>query len=124
MGYVMRKLKFVANSEIQDQSKDSHEVQTYVADLLTEKLTEHGFETLAQSGAQVAISVDDHALPLSISCESRSKDGHMICEIASYPEENQDWLDRIAEQSLLNQLAQAVESTLKDDKSLSHFEWK
>jgi hypothetical protein len=47
-----------------------------------------------------------------------------VCEIASYPDEEQDWLDRIAERSLLNQLAQAVETTLKTDKSFTEFEWK
>ena len=121
---MMRKLKFVANREIKNQLKDFSEVQTYVADLLAHELVNHGFETLSQSGAQVAVSVDDHALPLSVSCESRSEDGHLVCEISSYPDENQDWLDRITEQSLLNQLAQAVESTLKDHESLSEFEWK
>lgn len=123
MGHIMRKLTFVANGKIQNQQKNSSEVQGYVTSLLTEKLTQYGFETLAQSGAQIAVTVDEHALPLLISCESRSADGHIVCEISSYPDENQDWLDRIAERSLLSQLAQAVESTLKDEKTLSHFEW-
>ncbi len=46
-----------------------------------------------------------------------------MCEIASYPDEGQDWLDRIAERSLLNQLAQAVENTLKTDKNFTEFKW-
>ena len=120
----MRKLKFVANRDIKNQLNDFKEVQTYVADLLAHKLVDHGFETLSQSGAQVAVSVDEHALPLSVSCESRSEDGHLVCEIMSYPEEDQDWLDRITEQSLLNQLELAVESTLKEHEALSEFEWK
>jgi hypothetical protein len=119
----MRTLKFVANREIENQTQSSSDVQNYVARLLTERLTQYGFETLAQSGAQVAVSVDQHALPLAVSCESKSEDGHLVCEISSYPDEEQDWLDRITEQSLLNQLAQAVEKTLKDDQSLSKFEW-
>ena len=119
----MRKLKFVANREIKNQLNEFDEVQNYVADILANRLIDHGFKTLSQSGAQVAVSVDEHALPLSVSCESRSEDGHLVCEIVSYPEEDQDWLDRITEQSLLNQLAQAVESTLKDHESLSDFEW-
>jgi hypothetical protein len=48
----------------------------------------------------------------------------MVCEISSYPAEEQDWLERITEQSLLNQLAQAVESALKTEDSFGHFEWK
>ena len=35
-----------------------------------------------------------------------------------------DWLDRITERSLLNQLAQAVETSLKEQESFSEFEWK
>lgn len=114
----------MANRDIKNQLNEFKEVQTYVADFLAHKLVDHGFETLSQSGAQVAISVDEHALPLSVSCESRSEDGHLVCEIMSHPEENQDWLDRITEQSLLNQLALAVEITLKEHEALSEFEWK
>lgn len=54
----------------------------------------------------------------------QSLPAHLICEIASYPDEEQDWLDRITEQSLLNQLAQAVEASLKEQESFSEFEWK
>ena len=48
----------------------------------------------------------------------------MSQSLASYPDEEQDWLDRITEQSLLNQLAQAVEASLKEQESFSEFEWK
>ncbi|WOE32367.1 MULTISPECIES: hypothetical protein [unclassified Acinetobacter] len=119
----MRKLKFVAKSEIKNQYHTPDDVQQYIAHLLTEQLCQQGFATLAQSGAQVAVSVDERALPLSITCEARSEDGHMVCQIASYPAEDQDWLERITEQSLLNQLAQAVENTLKKNQALSEFEW-
>lgn len=124
IGHIMRTLKFVANSEIQSEKKNNQEVQGYVAQLLTEKLSEHGFDTLAQSGAQVAVSVDDHALPLAVRCETPNEDGYLVCEISSYPDEEQDWLERITEQSLLNQLAQAVENTLKEDERLSQFKWE
>jgi hypothetical protein len=120
----MRKLKFMANPQSQEQLQGSQQTQEYVAHLLTEELGKYGFKTLAQSGAQVAVSVDEHELPLSVSCETRDQEGHLICEIASYPDEEQDWLDRITEQSLLNQLAQAVEASLKEQESFSEFEWK
>ncbi|WP_180190969.1 MULTISPECIES: hypothetical protein [unclassified Acinetobacter] len=119
----MRKLKFMANTQSQ-QPRDGQETQEYVAHFLAETLGKHGFQTLSQSGAQVAVSVDEHALPLSVSCETRDEQGHLVCEIASYPEEEQDWLDRITERSLLNQLAQAVETSLKEQESFSEFEWK
>ncbi|ENX13878.1 hypothetical protein F894_02093 [Acinetobacter sp. CIP 51.11] len=119
----MRKLKFMANTQSQTPW-DGQETQEYVAHLLAEELGKYGFQTLSQSGAQVAVSVEEHALPLSVSCETRDEQGHLVCEIASYPEEEQDWLDRITERSLLNQLAQAVETSLKEQESFSEFEWK
>lgn len=122
----MRKLQFNAGNEklVQADQNACRVTQGYVADLLSKKLGQYGFQTLSQSGDQVAVSVDNQSLPLSITCQSSTVDGHMVCEITSHPEENQDWLDRITEQSLLNQLAQAVENTLKDNKEFSHFEWK
>ena len=120
----MRKLQFAANCERQPEAEDSNVVQKQVADLLATKLGDYGFQTLSQSGDQIAVSVDNHALPLSVTCQGHNVDGHLVCEITSYPDEDQDWLDRIAEQSLLNQLAQAVENTLKEDESFSQFQWK
>src|SRR5690606_22093317 len=119
----MRKLKFMANTQSQ-QPRDGQETQEYVAHFLAETLGKHGFQTLSQSGAQVAVSVDEHALPLSVSCETRDEQGHLVCEIVSYHEEEQHWLDRKNERSLLNQLAQAVETALKERESFSDFEWK
>ncbi len=124
----MRKLQFTANCEkhnhASSQMNDCHVTQEYVADLLSKELGEYGFQTLSQSGDQVAVSVDNQSLPLSITCHSGDVEGYLVCEIASYPAEEQNWLDRITEQSLLNQLAQAVENTLKEDESFSEFEWK
>nr|WP_315277503.1 hypothetical protein [uncultured Acinetobacter sp.] len=120
----MRKLKFMANCENKHELQDCTLAQNYVANLLSQNLSHYGFQTLPQSGAQVAVSVDQHALPLAVNCQSRGEDGHLVCEITSYPNEEQDWLERITEQSLLNQLAQAVENTLKEDQSFSEFEWK
>ena len=120
----MRKLQFTAQHGQQQGVNESGVVQKQVQDLLVQKLGQFGFETLPQSGDQVAVSVDNHTLPLSITCQSHDSEGNLVCEIASYPHEEQDWLDRIAERSLLNQLAQAVETTLKTDKSFTEFEWK
>ena len=124
----MRKLQFTANCEkhnhMSHQSNDCHVTQEYVADLLSKELGQYGFQTLSQSGDQVAVSVDNQSLPLSVTCQSHDVEGHLVCEITSYPDEEQDWLERITEQSLLNQLAQAVENTLKEDESFSGFEWK
>ncbi len=120
----MRKLKFMVNNDNQNNIQAEKQTQDYVTNLLAHDLAKYGFKTLPQSGAHIAISVEEHTLPLSIRCETRDEQGHLICEISSYPEEEQDWLDRITEQSLLNQLAQAVENTLKEDELFSDFEWK
>lgn len=120
----MRKLKFMANGHNSNDRQAEQKTRDYVATLLERDLSKYGFKTLGQSGAHIAISVEEHELPLSINCDSRDEEGHLICEISSYPEEAQDWLDRITEQSLLNQLAQAVENTLKEDEAFSDFEWK
>lgn len=120
----MRKLQFTAQHGQQHSLNDSSMVQKQVQALLVQKLGQFGFETLPQSGDQVAVSVDNHTLPLSITCQGHGGDGNIVCEIASYPDEEQDWVARIAERSLLNQLAQAVENTLKTDENFSAFEWK
>ena len=120
----MRKLQFAADCKHQAAADGCCAARKQVADLLVSKLGQYGFKTLPQSGDQVAVSVDNHALPLSITCQGHDQDGQLVCEITSYPDEGQDWLERIAEQSLLNQLAQAVENTLKEDESFSKFQWK
>ena len=121
----MKKLQFAANCE-QHQAKeaDSTVAQKHVADLLASKLGQYGFEVLPQGADRVAVSVDHHELPLSVTCQGHNAEGHLVCEITSYPDEDQDWLERITEQSLLNQLAQAVESSLKEDDAFSQFSWK
>lgn len=127
LGSIMRKLQFTANCEQHQHQavagNQCHITQEYVADLLVGKLGQYGFHTLPQSGDHVAVSVDNHALPLSITCQGSDLEGHLVCEITSYPTEDQDWLDRISERSLINQLAQAVENSLKTDESFSGFEW-
>ncbi|WP_407307787.1 hypothetical protein [Acinetobacter sp.] len=124
----MKKLQFTANCDNHNhgsqQLDDCHVTQKYVTDLLSKQLVQYGFQTLPQSGDQIAVSVDNQSLPLSVTCQSHDAEGHLVCEITSYPDEEQDWLDRITEQSLLNQLAQAVEASLKEQESFSEFEWK
>jgi hypothetical protein len=121
----MKKLQFAANCEHhQANQEDSAVAQKQVADLLASKLGQYGFEVLPQGDDRVAVSVDNHQLPLSVTCQGHNAEGHLVCEITSYPDEEQDWLERITEQSLLNQLAQAVENSLKEDDAFSQFSWK
>ena len=59
----MRKLQFTAQHGQQQDVNESGVVQKQVQDLLVQKLGQFGFETLPQSGDQVAESVDNHTLP-------------------------------------------------------------
>ena len=118
----MKTLTFTAPNHANEQH-DSQAVQTQVVQVLVKKLEQYGFQTLSQSGDHVAVSVDEHELPLAITCQSQETDHQVVCAITSYPDEDQDWLERITEQSLLNQLAQAVENSLKQE-NFANFEWK
>lgn len=120
----MKTLKFTADCDPNDKDNACLAAQAQVTQLLAEKLAHLGFETLSQSDTHIAVSVEQHALPLAVSCHRQGAFGHLVCEIRSYPEEGQDWLDRITEQSLLNQLAQAVESSLKTEQKFTQFEWE
>lgn len=125
----MKKLQFTAHFEkyeLSQQLHHDHVAQKYIADLLLKNLGQYGFETqkLFESSDQLAVRVEDHSLPLSIHCQQQDKDGLLVCEITSHAAEEQDWFSRIEMQSVMKQLAQAVESTLKQDESLSQFEWK
>lgn len=117
----MKTLTFTAHTTAENADMGT---ESKVADVLVTQLGKYGFYTLPQGGDRVAISVDEHTLPLSITCEGRNEDGFLVCEIVSYPDEEQGWLDRITEQSLMNQLAQAVENTLKEQEQFGNFQWK
>lgn len=119
----MKKLQFSAHYPAQVASIKNQFAQKQVTTILAQRLSQYGFQTLSQSGDQIAVSVEDHTLPLSVTCGD-SAQGQLVCEITSYPEEGQDWLDRITEQSLLNQLALAVENTLKEQEHFQDFQWK
>lgn len=126
----MRKLQFTAHCEKHNlasaQSNDCDTTQAYVADLLAQQLEQYGFKTqnICTDSKQLSVSVENHPLPLSVTCRKKSENGLLMCEISSHPEEEQEWFSRIEMQSVIKQLAQAVENTLKQDKSFAEFEWK
>lgn len=126
----MRKLQFTAHCEKHNlasaQSNDCDTTQAYVADLLAQQLEQYGFKTqnICTDSKQLSVSVENHPLPLSVTCRKKSENGLLMCEISSHPEEEQDWFSRIEMQSVIKQLTQAVENTLKQDKSFAEFEWK
>ena len=92
----MRKLQFTAQHGQQQDVNESGVVQKQVQDLLVQKLGQFGFETLPQSGDQVAVSVDNHTLRLSITCQGHDSEGNQVSEMSSYPDKEKDFLDRFA----------------------------
>ena len=116
----MRKLKFIALQ--QDAQPNSQATQQYVTELLAQQLEHYGFQTQTQA-QQVAVSVQDHPVALGVSCQSDGEHGALVCEINAYADESQDWFQKIETQSVIKQLAQAVEETLKKQQGLSDFEW-
>ena len=120
----MRKLKFT--SKTSDPTPQScQKTQNYVTVLLKENLGQYGFLAENQSdSAALSVSVENHEVGLGVSCSARGENGALVCEINAYADESQDWFKKIETQSMIKQLAQAVEETLRNDQNLSEFEWK
>ena len=124
----MRKLKFSANcAKHAHESADAcHVTQSYVTTLLSEQLKTYGFQTeiIMQEDEKLAVSVEDHPVALGVNCSVKDENGLLVCEINAHADEAQDWFTKIETQSVIKQLAQAVESSLKKDDAFSEFEWK
>ena len=125
----MRTLQFTANCEnhinTQGIEKNAcHVTQDYVTDLLSKSLKEYGFKTEATySEENIAVSVENHPVGLGVHCHLND-DGVLTCQISAHADEEQVWFKKIATQSMIKQLANAVENTLKKDDTFSGFEWK
>ncbi|MBP8005986.1 MAG: hypothetical protein KAZ18_03705, partial [Acinetobacter sp.] len=72
----------------------------------------------------IEVCIDNHQLPLSILCSQQDTEGHILCEISANPQQEQVWFEKIETQSIIRQLAQAVENSLKAEHSFSQFVWK
>lgn len=124
---VMRKLQFIADcAKHGDSQGDScQSTQGYVKNLLTKELVSYGFDvSTEQDQQQLAVQVEDHPVGLGINCDVKNENGLLVCEISAHADEAQDWFTKIETQSVIKQLAQAVENTLKEDQSFSDFHWK
>lgn len=118
----MRQLKFTAQRDKTTEA-GRQDTQSYVTNLLTAELGQYGFQTETQQD-QIAIRVQDHPVALGVSCQSPNEQGDLVCVINAFADESQDWFQKIETQSVIKQLAQAVEETLKKDNNLKDFEWK
>ena len=125
----MRTLQFTANCEnhvnTQGIEKNAcHVTQDYVTDLLSKSLKEYGFKTeMTHSEENIAVSVENHPVGLGVHCRLND-DGLLTCQISAHADEEQVWFKKIATQSMIKQLANAVENSLKKDDAFSGFEWK
>lgn len=78
----MRTLQFIAHCETAPHTHDDMAVSKQVTQLLAEKLAEYGFETLSQSGEHIAVSVEQHELPLAVSCQHQTEQGTWSVKLA------------------------------------------
>lgn len=124
----MRTLQFTANCENHVKSNTHgnvcHVTQEYVTDLLSKQLTEYGFKVeTTQSKENLAVSVANHPIDLGVNCQLND-DGLLSCEISAHADEEQAWFKKIETQSMIKQLANAVENALKQNDTFSGFQWK
>ena len=117
----MRTLQFTANCEnhvnTQGIEKNAcHVTQDYVTDLLSKSLKEYGFKTEATYLEEnIAVSVENHPVGLGVHCHLND-DGVLTCQISAHADEEQVWFKKIATQSMIKQLANAVENKRKHEQ--------
>ena len=125
----MRTLQFTANCEnhVKNTAHGAnacHVTQEYVTDLLAKQLSQYGFKVeMTHSEDKLAVSVENHPIDLAVNCHLNDE-GLLSCKISAHADEEQVWFKKIETQSMIKQLANAVENTLKEDEAFSGFEWK
>lgn len=125
----MRTLQFTASCEnhvnTQGVEKNACDVtQEYVTDLLSKSLSEYGFKAeTTHSEENIAVRVENHPVGLGVHCRLND-DGLLTCQISAHVDEEQVWFKKIETQSMIKQLANAVENSLKKDDTFGGFEWK
>lgn len=121
----MRTLEFTANLQQQDAQDPCQVTQQYVTEMLSEKLKDYGFQTESVAKTETLnVSVADYPIELGVSCRHKDDSEVLVCEITAHADESQDWFGKIASQSMIKQLANAVESSLNNDRGLSVLQWK
>ena len=126
----MRTLQFIADCPkhgIMDHAaNECYLTQEYVAALLYKQLEHYGFDAqhIRHEHEKVEVYINNHHLPISILCSQQNSDGHILCEITANPQTEQAWFEKIETQSIIRQLAQAVERSLKTEQHFSQFIWK
>lgn len=121
----MRKLQFIAQCKHASNAVNlCHLTQDYVTNLLLDHLVIHGFKTVLDRNTQnIDIRVDDNQIRLSVECEQSHQHGQLFCHIHAHTDEEQAWFKKIETQSMVKQLANAIENTLNHDDSISDLKW-
>lgn len=125
----MRTLQFTANCENHVKNtahgvNACHVTQEYVTDLLVKQLSQYGFKVESTNADEkLVVSVGNHPIDLAVNCHLNDH-GLLSCKISAHADEEQVWFKKIETQSMIKQLANAVENTLKEDDTFSGFEWK
>lgn len=119
----MRTLKFTVDRQIHNQ-QHQHNTQAYIQQVLCQQLGDFGFSLshLTHQHGQLAIQVEHNQIELNIQCQDVEQ--HVSCMISAHANEEQDWFGKIETQSVIKQLAQTVETTLKKEQGFAQFEWK
>lgn len=122
----MKKLAFTAHCHQDHNNQDQSPVtQQYVAELLRKNLTQYGFDTHAhEQPSELSVTVEDHPVAIGVNCKEQDEQGMLSCEINVKADQEQDWFTKIETQSIVKQLAHAVENSLKSDPSLGVFQWR
>lgn len=100
--------------------------QEKVVSLLFKNLNQSGFDLSlpAYSTNTFVVALKEKQLPIEVQCQEQAN-GTLVCSIQPHPlEEELDWFDRIEAQSMVKQLASAVENILTEQEQIQNIEWK
>jgi hypothetical protein len=124
----MKTLQFIADCPkhgvIDHPPNECYITQEYVAALLYKQLEQYfDAEHIRHEHEKLKYA----SIIINYLCQSyvlNKKQKDISCEISANPQQEQAWFERIETQSIIRQLAQAVENSLKAEHSFSQFVWK
>lgn len=123
----MRKLNFTVDSNHQRFTQENNYVlHHFITDLLSDQLIGYGFKTekIKNQEGHLAIQVESNPIELIVHCQDQNQQGLTPCAISAHANEEQEWFAKIETQSVIKQLAQAVEETLKKENGFASFVWQ
>ena len=122
----MRTLEFQIACQNQQQGNEQSTEQ-FVVTLLFKQLNQQGFDLTLPAYAtnRITVGLNEKQLPIEVKCQQSSEEGVLDCAIRPQPNDDElDWFERIEAQSMIKQLAQAVENILNEQPSIQALTWK